>query len=98
MYPGKLVYELPGDRQIGSLVVPADVSPALQRRLRQRVVPALEALLAAALERDRLQAEVVETRALRAATTSRPALLRGALARSPHAHRDLSPRIRGDGG
>ena len=32
-----------------------------RHRLEQRVVPALEALLAAALERDRLQAEVVET-------------------------------------
>ena len=40
------------------------------------MVPALEALLAAALERDRLQAEVVETRALRRSDELKTALLR----------------------
>ena len=39
-------------------------------------MPALEALLAAALERDRLQAEVVETRALRRSDELKTALLR----------------------
>jgi two-component system sensor histidine kinase KdpD len=76
-HEGALVYELRrGDRRIGSLVVPADTSPALQRRLSDRVVPALEALLAAALERDRLQAEVVETRALRRSDELKTSLLR----------------------
>ena len=42
----------------------------------ERVVPALEALLAAALERDRLQAEVVETQALRRSDELKTALLR----------------------
>jgi two-component system, OmpR family, sensor histidine kinase KdpD len=74
---GQLVYGLRrGERGIGALVVPADASPALRRRLEEGVVPALEALLAAALERDRLQAEVVETRALRRSDELKTALLR----------------------
>ncbi len=49
---------------------------ALHRRVRERVVPALEALLRAALDRDRLQAEVVETKALRRSDVIKTALLR----------------------
>jgi two-component system sensor histidine kinase KdpD len=44
--------------------------------LSERVVPALEALLAAALDRDRLQREVVETQALRHSDVLKTALLR----------------------
>jgi two-component system sensor histidine kinase KdpD len=62
-------------RPIGALVVDADISVTMGRRLEQRVVPALEALLAAALERDRLQTEVVETRALRRSDELKTALL-----------------------
>jgi two-component system, OmpR family, sensor histidine kinase KdpD len=51
------------------------VSAAVRARLRERVVPALEALLAAALERDRLQSEVVETRVLRRSDELKTALL-----------------------
>src|SRR4051812_36392164 len=58
------------------LVAPADVSLATSRRIEQRVAPALDALLAAALERDRLQTEVVETRALRRSDELKTALLR----------------------
>ncbi len=58
------------------LVVPADLSPETSRRIEQRVAPALDALLAAALERDRLQTEVVETRALRRSDELKTALLR----------------------
>jgi two-component system sensor histidine kinase KdpD len=61
---------------IGRLVVPGDVSPRMRDRLAKRVVPSLEALLAAALERDRLQSEVVETRALRRSDEIKTALLR----------------------
>jgi two-component system sensor histidine kinase KdpD len=64
-----------GDRTIGTLVVRGRVSPATAARLRERVVPALQALLAAALERDRLQSEVVETRALRRSDELKTALL-----------------------
>ena len=45
-------------------------------RARARVVPALEALLRAALERDELQAAVVETQALRRSDVIKTALLR----------------------
>ena len=58
------------------LRVPADLPPDATARLRERVAPALEALLAAALDRDRLQAEVVETQALRRSDVIKTALLR----------------------
>ncbi len=74
---GKTTYELRrGDQPIGALVVPADLARGMHDRLAERVVPALEALLAAALERDRLAAEVVETRALRRSDELKTALLR----------------------
>ena len=47
-----------GTRQIGTLVLPAGAPEAVLRRVQVRIAPALEALLAAALERDALQAEV----------------------------------------
>lgn len=62
--------------KVGALVVPGDVAPRMRERLVERVVPSLEALLAAALERDRLEAEVVETRALRRSDELKTALLR----------------------
>jgi two-component system sensor histidine kinase KdpD len=62
--------------QTGTLLLPADTPEAVLRRVQVRVVPALEALLAAALERDRLQAEVVETAALRRSDVIKTALLR----------------------
>jgi two-component system sensor histidine kinase KdpD len=45
-------------------------------RVRARIVPPLEALLAAALERDELLTDVVETRALRRSDVLKTALLR----------------------
>jgi two-component system sensor histidine kinase KdpD len=60
----------------GTLLVPASLPPAVQQRLRLRVAPALGALLASALERERLAAEVVETEALRRSDTLKTALLR----------------------
>jgi two-component system sensor histidine kinase KdpD len=65
-----------GTKPIGVLVVEDEISPQLRRRLNERVVPSLEALLGAALERERLQAEVVETRALRRSDELKTALLR----------------------
>ena len=65
-----------GGGRIGTLTVDGRVSAATRSRLAERVVPALEALLAAALERDRLQTEVVETRALRRSDEIKTALLR----------------------
>jgi two-component system sensor histidine kinase KdpD len=65
-----------GTRRLGTLVVGADTSEEKLRRLQERVVPALEALLSAALEREALLGGVVETAALRRADTVKTALLR----------------------
>jgi two-component system sensor histidine kinase KdpD len=59
-----------GDERLGTLLVPADRPDAAAVR------PALEALLAAALERDALTREVVETRALRRSDEIKTAVLR----------------------
>jgi two-component system, OmpR family, sensor histidine kinase KdpD len=65
-----------GTRRLGTLVVGANTPEASLQRLQQRVVPSLEALLSAALERDALQGEVVETSALRRADVIKTAVLR----------------------
>ncbi len=65
-----------GTRRLGTLLVGADTSEVSLRRLQERVVPALEALLSAALERETLLGGVVETAALRRADTVKTALLR----------------------
>jgi two-component system sensor histidine kinase KdpD len=58
--------------ELGTLVVPSSAEAVA----RERVAPALEALLAAALEREALTAEVVETNALRRSDDIKTALLR----------------------
>ncbi len=65
-----------GTVRLGTLLVGAGSSETTLRRLQERVVPALEALLSAALERDALLGGVVETAALRRADTIKTALLR----------------------
>ncbi|HVR06018.1 MAG TPA: DUF4118 domain-containing protein, partial [Solirubrobacteraceae bacterium] len=65
-----------GDRRLGTLVVGADTPERSLARLQERIVPALEALLTAALEREALQAGTVETAALRQADVVKTALLR----------------------
>jgi len=65
-----------GGTHLGTLLVGAGSSEVSLRRLQQRVVPALESLLSAALEREALLGEVVETAALRRADTVKTALLR----------------------
>jgi two-component system sensor histidine kinase KdpD len=73
----RLVFALrDGSRQIGTLVLPAGIPEGTLGRVQERVVPALEALLAAALERDALLNDVVETRALRRSDVLKTALLR----------------------
>jgi len=62
--------------QIGTLLVPADLQTAEAERLQTRIVPALESILAAALARERLQAEVVETASLRRSDEIKTAVLR----------------------
>jgi two-component system sensor histidine kinase KdpD len=65
-----------GTRRLGTLLVGADASEESLRRLQERVVPALEALLSAALEREELLGGVVETASLRRADVVKTALLR----------------------
>jgi two-component system sensor histidine kinase KdpD len=65
-----------GTRRLGTLLVGADASEETLRRLQERVVPALEALLSAALEREALLGGVVETASLRRADVVKTALLR----------------------
>jgi two-component system, OmpR family, sensor histidine kinase KdpD len=60
-----------GDEQVGTLLV-----PRAARESGEAIRPALEALLAAALERERLTREVVETRALRRSDEIKTAVLR----------------------
>lgn len=65
-----------GPRQIGTLLVPRGGDEAVLRRLQERVVPSLEALLAGARERDDLLNDVVQTEALRRSDVIKTALLR----------------------
>jgi len=65
-----------GDVQIATLLLSAGLDEPSRERLVARVIPSLEALLAAALERETLQAEVVETAALRRSDVLKTALLR----------------------
>lgn len=65
-----------GPRRLGTLLVPSDSPEGTLRRLQERIVPALESLLSAALERESLLADVVETAALRRADVIKTALLR----------------------
>ncbi len=65
-----------GDRTVATLLLPAGLAPATHDRLTAHVLPALEPLVVAALERDALQAEVVETQALRRSDVLKTAILR----------------------
>jgi two-component system, OmpR family, sensor histidine kinase KdpD len=60
-----------GEQRLGTLLV-----PSAAREAGDAIRPALEALLAAALERERLTREVVETRALRRSDEIKTAVLR----------------------
>jgi two-component system sensor histidine kinase KdpD len=62
--------------QIATLLVPTGLSAATGAALRARVVPTLEALVAIAQRRDAMQAEAVETAALRRSDDIKTALLR----------------------
>ena len=63
-------------RQIATLLVPRGLPTDVSARLRTHVVPALEALVAIALRRDAMQAEAVQTEALRRSDDIKTALLR----------------------
>ncbi len=65
-----------GGQEIALLRLEGQPSEAALARLRERILPSLEALLGAALARDALQREVVETKALRRSDDLKTALLR----------------------
>ena len=62
--------------RVGTVLVPRDADPALLETLRERVVPALETLVAAAKRREELESQVIETKALRRSDAVQKALLR----------------------
>ncbi|MEA2243293.1 MAG: two-component system, OmpR family, sensor histidine kinase KdpD [Solirubrobacteraceae bacterium] len=66
--PGARRMALPlrdGEQTLATLLVPAELPKLTERRLREHVVPSLETILRAAVEREALQAGVVATEALR---------------------------------
>jgi two-component system, OmpR family, sensor histidine kinase KdpD len=62
--------------QVATLLVPRELTPEDEQRLSTYLVPALGALVAIALRRDALQAEAVETAALRRSDDVKTAVLR----------------------
>jgi two-component system sensor histidine kinase KdpD len=62
--------------RIGTLLLPIELPEAERRRVSERIVPSLESILAASKHRADLQAEVVETAALRRSDEIKTAVLR----------------------
>jgi two-component system sensor histidine kinase KdpD len=65
-----------GEAVIGTLVLPSALAGSDRERITERIVPALQSVLAAALHRAELQAEVIETASLRRNDEMKTALLR----------------------
>jgi two-component system sensor histidine kinase KdpD len=65
-----------GGRRVGTLLVPSDAPAAALEQLRERLVPALSALVEARARRAQLEEQLVETRALRRSDVLKTALLR----------------------
>ena len=59
-----------------TLALPEPLPPDMDARVRERIVPALEAILTSAIERDALLEEVVETSALRRSDDLKTSILR----------------------
>jgi two-component system sensor histidine kinase KdpD len=62
--------------RVGTVLVPRDTNPAALEALQDRVLPALETLVAAARKREELEAQVIETKALRRSNVVKTAVLR----------------------
>jgi two-component system sensor histidine kinase KdpD len=60
----------------GTMLVPQETPEHVREALRDRIVPALEALVGATQSRDRLQSQVIETEALRQSDVMKTTLLR----------------------
>jgi two-component system sensor histidine kinase KdpD len=74
---GPLVFELDGaGGPVGELRLDGELSQLERERIAERVVPSLASILSAALNRAELQAEVVETAALRRSDDLKTAVLR----------------------
>jgi two-component system sensor histidine kinase KdpD len=69
------LYDTDG-RRLATLLVPKRLDAETVERIRNQVVPSLEALIAVALDRDAAQREAVETAALRRSDELKTALLR----------------------
>src|SRR5581483_2357676 len=65
-----------GGEAIGWLELPSGAPASMRERAREHVVPALASILAAAVHRETLRAEVVETAALRRSDEMKTAVLR----------------------
>jgi two-component system, OmpR family, sensor histidine kinase KdpD len=62
--------------RLGTVLVPRDTAQVVMDALQDRVLPALETLVAAARKRDELEAQVIETKALRRSNVVKTAVLR----------------------
>jgi two-component system, OmpR family, sensor histidine kinase KdpD len=62
--------------RIGTVLVPRDTPDEVMAALQDRVLPALETLVGAARKRDELEAQVIETKALRRSNVVKTAVLR----------------------
>jgi two-component system sensor histidine kinase KdpD len=62
--------------RIGTVLVPNDAAPASLEAIRDRVLPALETLVAAATRRSELESQLIETKALRRSDAVQKAVLR----------------------
>jgi two-component system sensor histidine kinase KdpD len=62
--------------RVGTVMVPRDTDPIVLEALQDRVLPALETLVAAARKRDELETQVIETKALRRSNVVKTAVLR----------------------
>jgi two-component system sensor histidine kinase KdpD len=67
---------LVGGKRTGTLLIPKDTPADVVDALRERVVPSLETLIAAARRRAELETQVIETKALRRSNVVQRALLR----------------------
>jgi two-component system sensor histidine kinase KdpD len=73
---GRALPVVVGGERAGTVLIPRDTSAEVLETIEQRVIPGLETLLMAARQRDELEAQVIETRALRRSNVVKTALLR----------------------
>lgn len=68
--------DMGAERRPATLLLPEPLTPAARERISARLIPGLEAVLRAALDRELLEREVIETRALRRSDEMKTAILR----------------------